>query len=112
MKTLVLDPATRRYLTAESLDNNKNPTAVTCDLKGKTLGPSSLPLPVYTEVGTGKAYVRVIAVLPSDQDAQSIAARDAIVALDPIFVDGNDGTMRGWYILAPDFSLKPATEAA
>ena len=102
---LVLDPSTRRYLTAESLDANKNPTAVTCDLKGKPLGSSSFPLPVYTEVGTGKAYVRVAAIIPSNLDAQSIAAADAIKALDPVHVDGSDGTMRGWYIPAPDFSL-------
>src|ERR1019366_477981 len=101
MNPLSLDPATRRYLTCESLDANKNPTAVTCDLKGKPLGSAAFPLPVYTEVGTGKPWVRIAALIPTNLDAQSIAQADAIKALKPVFADGSDGTMRGWYVPAP-----------
>jgi hypothetical protein len=110
MNPLSLDQATRRYLTCESLDANKNPTAVFCDLKGKPLGSAALPLPVYTEVGTGKPWVRIAALIPTNFDPQSIARADAIKALKPVFVDGTqgDGTMRGWYVPAPDFGLGAA----
>jgi hypothetical protein len=106
MKTLKLDIATRRYLTAESLVD-KAPVGVMCDLKGKPLGASALPFAVYTEIGTGKAWVKIANILPSNSDPTSVAQREAIVALTPEFCDSDNGDARGYYIPAPDFTLAP-----
>lgn len=107
-----LDASTRRYLTKESIDpSTKLPVGILCDLDGKALGASAMPLPVFDDA-SGKAWVRIVPVMPSNPDPASVALRDSYMALSPVFVDGEYTTMRGWYVPAPDFGLKPAASAA
>jgi len=106
-----LDPETRRLLTVESKDDKTGLiTGQVCDINGKPLGTSAAPLPVYSD-NTGKAWVRIAAVMPSNQDEQSKAAKAAILSLNPTFFDGASGEIRGWYVPAPDFTYHAEPEA-
>jgi hypothetical protein len=103
---LNLNPATRRSLTAESLDSKTNkPTAVECDMKGNAIGALAFPVPVYDDFA-GKPWARLVAVMPSNTDPASTSLKEAYMEQAPVFVDG-DSIMRGWYVPAPDFGLKP-----
>jgi hypothetical protein len=107
-----LDPESRRLLTVEKLaQDGKTVTGEVCDINGKPLGNSAPPIPVYSDT-TGKAWARVAAVMPSNQDEQSKAAKAAILELNPVFFDGASGEIRGWYVPAPDFTFHPAPEPA
>lgn len=107
-----LDLSTRRYLTKESIDPaTKLPTGLLCDLDGKALGASVSALPVFDDAN-GKAWVRIVAVMPSNTDPASVALKDSYMRLNPVFVDGDDTAMRGWYVPAPDFGLKPEPASA
>jgi hypothetical protein len=103
-----LDITTRRHLTAEKLVDGKL-TAYPCDLAGKPLGPLP-PVVTYTDVATGKWWGRVCAVMPSNQDPVSVAAKAAIEALNPVMVDA-PGIERGWYVPVQDFGLETETTA-
>ena len=53
--------------------------------------------PMLDEVGTGKTFARLAAVLPSYTDPTSIASRNELLAFEPEFIEST-GDTRGWYV--------------
>jgi len=87
-----------------------------CTIDGKPLGPGDPPVPVYRDRYTGKVYAQLAEVLPTAPDHVSVAARKAIVDQNPISYCSEDGSVRGYFIEAPDFDAskevaKPAPAA-
>lgn len=97
-----LDPESRRLLTVETKAGD-SVTGQLCDIQGKPLPSTEPGILVFTDLISGKPMAKIASVLPSNPDPQSVAQRDAIMALNPVHYDGNDGVTRGWYVAAPDY---------
>ncbi len=95
---------TGRQLTVETPDGKGSATAQLCDLGGKLLGPSALPVAVYDDLN-GKPWALVALQVPSGTDPASVAKKKTLLALDPVFMESDDSQVRGWFVPAPDYTL-------
>lgn len=64
---------------------------------------------VQTEVGTGKQFAKIAAVMPSLKDPVSIQKARELLALDPVFVEC---TERGWYVPIEELQTAPTEPLA
>jgi len=112
MQTLSLIPGSKASLTKTELtpDPNKKGQSIAssyrCDLKGDAIPAPGLP--IYKDAFSGLTFVRIAENIPSTPDSVSVAAADVLLALDPVFYVSPDGSIRGWFVEAPDFNSREA----
>ena len=117
MQTLELNASTKAFLTATVLvpDPSKPGSekfdAFMCALDGTRLATGAAPIPIYKDMYTGKVYAKVAEVMPSNPDATSQAAAKAIQDLNPVQYCSADGSVRGWFIEAPNFDVSAQAPA-
>jgi hypothetical protein len=111
MQALLLNASSKSLLTATILVADPNNPGkeifqgFPCGLDGKAL-PFGVPgIPVYRDVYTGKVYALIAELIPSATDAASKEAAKVITDQNPIHYVSDDGSVKGWFIPAPDYDL-------
>ncbi len=111
MQALLLNQSSKSLLTATVLvaDPN-NPgkdmfTAFPCGMDGKPLAPGAAGIPVFRDVYTGKVYAMIAELIPTATDAASKEAAKVITDQNPIHYVSDDGSVKGWFVPAPDYDL-------
>lgn len=117
MQTLELNASTKAFLTATVLvpdpakPGSQKFDAFLCALDGTRLAAGASPIPVFKDMYTGKVYARVAEVMPSNPDAASQTAAKAIQDLNPVHFCSADGSVRGWFVEAPNFDVSTQAPA-
>jgi hypothetical protein len=84
-----------------------------CDLNGNAITPPNPGLPIFRDLFSGKTFVRVAERIPSGGQSADIAEAKRINSLNPIHYASPDGTVNGYFIVAPDFNNRePAPSQA
>jgi hypothetical protein len=118
MSTLALVTGTKALLTAtvEVADPNKPGSTIftgyPCKIDGTPLASGDSPVPVYRDLYTGKTYAMIAEVIPSATDAVSVAAAKAIRDQKPLHFVSDDGSVKGWFIEAPNFDASVKVQPA
>lgn len=73
-----------------------------CDLTGAALPYGATPIFIYRDAFTAKTFARVAEVIPSGASSADVDLRGAILALKPIHYVNDDGSVKGWFVEAPD----------
>jgi hypothetical protein len=91
------------------LTKTENGNSFTCDLDGNPCDPGLL---IAKDAFTGKYFARVAEVIPSDNTPTAKAQKEAILALNPIHFISDDGTIKGYFVPAPDFNNRDSSPKA
>ena len=117
MSVLKLETSIKSFLTAtvKVADPNKPGDVMfqgyPCAIDGSKLPPGVASIPTYRDLYTGKLYAKIAEVIPTATDAASVEVAKAITALKPIHYVSDDGSVRGWFVEAPNFD-QSAEQAA
>jgi hypothetical protein len=109
MSVLNLNTSTKSFLTAtvKVADPNKPGDVMfagyPCRIDGSKLQAGDARIPTYRDLYTGKTYAKIAEVIPTATDAASVEVAQAINAQKPIHYVSDDGSVRGWFVEAPNF---------
>jgi hypothetical protein len=112
MQSLNLDLSSRAILTKTKLiPDPTNPAATIpqsfiCDLNGNAITPPNPGLPIFRDLFSGKTFVRVAERIPSGAASADVAEAARINALNPVHFASPDGSVNGFFIVAPDFNSR------
>lgn len=113
MTSLSLVASSKAILTGTAQITDPDSGAVTtqnfpCDLQGHALTFGAQPLFIFRDAYTGKTFARVAEVIPSGSSSSDREAAAAILALKPTHFVNDDGSVKGWFVAAPDFNGREA----
>jgi hypothetical protein len=93
-----------------NIDGNQTVVSYPCDLDGNRVDAADA-LPIYRDRFTSKTFARVAENLPSGS-AEMKAKATAILALNPVHFTSDDGSVKGYFVEAPDHNGREGKSAA